>query len=363
MTLDERVSDFIGHVYEGAHDAAEWDRVAADLLTLTDTQFLFISIVDPAGSAFVSAKFHGRFAPRMEQGGAEYLEGMYLSDSTLKFMAAHPAARFCDSRAAFPAAVYLDQPHVRWNNDRFGSTHWLIGFTEPRGGLTFAVSIHPAAADGPMSPRQDRLFKMLFNHMEAAIRLAARPPMLDGETDAVLLLDRRGAVQRMSSAAAAIIAERDGLVLNGRDLEAADRAGTDRLRGAIKSALDALVTGSAGGAVRLSRPSGKADWLVTITPMVRRASPAAALGSHAVARVTCAGDRTRLSPLATALFGLTPREAEVADLIVQGHSLQSLSGTLAISPHTAKVHLHALFAKTGASRQAELVRLLLSHCA
>lgn len=60
------------------------------------------------------------------------------------------------------------------------------------------------------------------------------------------------------------------------------------------------------------------------------------------------------------LSAVTAREKEVAHLLLDGHSVESLSASLGISRNTARVHLQSLFRKTGTARQIDLVRLLLA---
>jgi two-component system, NarL family, nitrate/nitrite response regulator NarL len=52
---------------------------------------------------------------------------------------------------------------------------------------------------------------------------------------------------------------------------------------------------------------------------------------------------------------LTPREAEVLTLVGQGMSNKEVARALAISVHTVKFHLEALFAKLDATSRAEAV--------
>ena len=59
------------------------------------------------------------------------------------------------------------------------------------------------------------------------------------------------------------------------------------------------------------------------------------------------------------LFKLTEREAQVASLLLNGHSPSSAARCLEISENTAKVHLQAIYRKTQTNRQSELVKLLL----
>lgn len=63
------------------------------------------------------------------------------------------------------------------------------------------------------------------------------------------------------------------------------------------------------------------------------------------------------------LFSLTPAEANVAILLSRGLSLTEVAEAQNISPHTARAQLKSIFAKTGATRQAELVRMVIKSVA
>jgi DNA-binding CsgD family transcriptional regulator len=60
------------------------------------------------------------------------------------------------------------------------------------------------------------------------------------------------------------------------------------------------------------------------------------------------------------LFGLTRAEASIAAELANGKSLYEIADLLEISRHTARNHLKRIFEKTGARRQADVVRLVLS---
>jgi DNA-binding CsgD family transcriptional regulator len=59
-------------------------------------------------------------------------------------------------------------------------------------------------------------------------------------------------------------------------------------------------------------------------------------------------------------LGLTPAEAAFAVEFANGHRLQTCADRLGISTSTAKTHLKHIFEKTGACRQADLMRLILT---
>jgi DNA-binding CsgD family transcriptional regulator len=62
--------------------------------------------------------------------------------------------------------------------------------------------------------------------------------------------------------------------------------------------------------------------------------------------------------LLTHLFGLSPAEARLASIIAGGIDLRTAAEDLGVKRDTARNQLKAIFAKTGAHRQSELVELL-----
>jgi DNA-binding CsgD family transcriptional regulator len=58
-------------------------------------------------------------------------------------------------------------------------------------------------------------------------------------------------------------------------------------------------------------------------------------------------------------IGLSPRQAQVALLILKGHSSLSIGLKLGLSPQTVKVFRKQLYARCGISSQGELFALML----
>lgn len=78
--------------------------------------------------------------------------------------------------------------------------------------------------------------------------------------------------------------------------------------------------------------------LLFVTPVTRQAAPQA--------------------ELIEALFDLTPTEARIAGELVTGKSVAEIARVQHITANAVRMHLKSIFAKTGVSRQAELVSLL-----
>lgn len=226
MSLDERISGFIARIYQNADDWTAFDSVARELMSLTQGHLLLVATADLRRQEYTSSRFYGPENTAFAQGVQEFAEGQYASDPTLAWVGAHPEARFCDSRIAVAQADYLDHPHIKWNKSRFGSTHWVIGYSGADDGLSFGMSLHPHAAIGPPRPSDARLFRMLFNHMDTAVRLAARPPDPSCTTEAIIFLNRGGEVLFVSDGAKSLLGRGGPLALEGRRLRAKCTADT-----------------------------------------------------------------------------------------------------------------------------------------
>ena len=65
-----------------------------------------------------------------------------------------------------------------------------------------------------------------------------------------------------------------------------------------------------------------------------------------------------VAPLLMRAWSFTPREREVARLVIDGLSSQNIARALFISVHTVRDHLKAIFRKTGVTRRQDLVATL-----
>ena len=83
--------------------------------------------------------------------------------------------------------------------------------------------------------------------------------------------------------------------------------------------------------------------------------------SGTVGVIIAPASREQLAPLAAAVYGLTPREQQVADLILKGQATHRMALRLGISPYTAQEHLRHIFAKVGVASRGELVAALLGE--
>lgn len=361
MALDENISGLIGRIYEGALDGDKWAAAIDEALQRTGSRMALMAVVDTRKHAYATTSYHGRLESRFADTAREYEQGIFLIDPSFDFVIANPTARFFDTAVHIEKATYLDDPYVRWSIARVPSSHWIAGFTPEDDGFTFAASFHSATLLEPHAEQNNRLFRMLFEHMERARRLAVRPPGLELADGAMVLLDARGSVQTINAAAERIIAAEPALSLHDRTLRPAAPAERKRWDGLVRSALTPLSHGGAGGAMALPRARGGRPLLITIDPLPAQAGLLSGRGARAMIRIV---DPDTRPPRAVqerwmALFDLTPAEAKLAGALLDADcNLRLAADRCGVAYATARSQLASIFRKTDTHSQPELVRLL-----
>ncbi|MCB1732284.1 MAG: helix-turn-helix transcriptional regulator, partial [Halieaceae bacterium] len=178
--------------------------------------------------------------------------------------------------------------------------------------------------------------------------------------------DDKGRVLNTNALASALLKDAGGLSLRGGQLQLASRDANQALQEALASVLRAQQTGQASvvRALRVTRPQGRPPLGLVIKPVPGPAGVEGQVGPRAAVFISDPLQRDSASQqILGELFALSPAEANVAILLARGLSLSEVSEAQNISPHTARAQLKSIFAKTGVSRQAELVRMVIKSVA
>jgi DNA-binding CsgD family transcriptional regulator len=323
-----------------------------------------VSAVDLGTRGYSTARIHGPDDARFLDGIRDYDIDLYRIDPMLQFALRVPDAGYVTLQMAIAhtGVNHVDHPYVRWSADVLGTGNSMVRYTRPDDDLILGVSLHPSAVRSSHSENDVRLFAMLFEHIERAMRLAARPPDFSSTEDARLLVDARGRIRVASEAARTLLAAADGLsILDGR-LVAARRQDGMRIDKLIQSALGAIIDGGAGGGIVVPRPSGKRGWILTVSPLLNPPSPFEAFRPSVLIRIVepeATSTRPREHRIWATTFGLTPTEIRLTDALLSGDiDLRQAADRLGIAYGTARVHLSHVFDKVGVNSQAQLACLL-----
>ncbi len=251
-----------------------------------------------------------------------------------------------------------------------------VDTTEP-GGMIARLRLSRRKNEKRFAERQRQLLEALTPHLKRAIELYAKLNRTTSERDvyagavnqlsvASLILDEQGRLLSANPVGQALLDQGEGLALKDDHLFIEGRDNNQALQEALTTITRAQQQGetSVVRALRVPRPAGRADLGLVVRPVPTsqwsegQASPSAAVFiSDPDLQESTSGQ------ILGELFELTPAEANLATLLARGLSLAEVSSAQGISQHTARAQLKSIFAKTGVSRQAELVRLVLKSVA
>ena len=214
-----------------------------------------------------------------------------------------------------------------------------------------------------LKPDIKRAFKLHSDLAASGDRSASLQSILDSLTLGVVLLSPKGHVVTSNPAAKRLLAGNGGLLAGRFGLRAERADESARLQQLIARAT--ATSAGAGlepaGFLTISRRNG--------SPLQLMVSPVRgfdAYQTHPVRAIVFVSDPAprvrRVRPthdILMALFRLTPAECRLAMLLADGHSPTAIAQMVGVSRNTLKSQLSSIYRKTGTSRQAQLVRLLL----
>jgi len=199
------------------------------------------------------------------------------------------------------------------------------------------------------------------DHRNPELVAAAFSGLLDQLPLGTALGDPAGRLLWWNRYASELFDARDGLWLEAGSLRTSLPEEGERVSALIRhAAAPRAILPPGQGAMSITRPSLRRSYAVLVSPVARTMEGS----GQALAAVLITDPERDLSADAHERlgrqFGLTPAEARVAALLLQGRSVETAADHLAVSVATARTHVRSLLQKTGAARQSELVRILLT---
>ena len=364
----EDVSASIVEIYGTVVDQSTWSNALDGVRRLLGGAGAVAFTVDHQSKAITWWNSIG-----METDGSEYGQRLHRINPRAQLTMKEPPGTLCwDYRVI--AENEMDGHEFYDGINRPGQVRYFIGACGLEyDGISLFTSVERTKRQGHVSEEDISLYGQVVPHIANAYRLAGEVAVLKTEAglfhlldqsrgEGVVLLDSSARIVQTNAEAERVIASNDGLTVAGGVLKAWKAADNRTLCQLISMALETASGGgfSGGGKLSLPRQSGALPYLLRIipwpiAPTTHGPRPQVAI----LLRDPEQNAGARASSL-MAYFGLTRREADLADLLACGDSLQSASEAICISHNTARVHLHRIFAKTGVSSQKDLLRLILS---
>lgn len=363
----EEFSALVGDIHDAGSDGTMWPGVLERIARMLGGRMTTVWLQDASGRV-IDWRQVGE-----ERGVGAYFDYYWQKDALLPAVMAAPVATVLSSGMVSPPAersrseFWADFARP---NDLGDCLHVRL-FDEPAASGFLAVG---SSLDSDMFGAEAiRLAGLLEPHLSRALRTQTRfaalgvvgsaaLDVLARLSHAILIVDGAMRVLHANAAAERLLSSSDvlGLSVSGRHLTARASRDASALRQLVFQATGGRAAGLAGGGLLpIERPSGGP---VVLAVMPLRADHPWNPGRDRAALVLI-GDPERRAPASLeaslhALYGLTPMEAAVAARVGQAETLAAAAEALGVKLSTLRSHLLRAFAKTGTSRQAELVRLV-----
>src|SRR5262245_30794416 len=369
MQAADQVSSLLRNIYDGALDAARWANILCEARDFVG-----------GSAAVLYSKDMTRKSANIfyDDGGIDphYMQ-LYL-DQYVKFDPTSAAEFFVEvgqptaTADLIPYDEFLQTRHYQeWARPQGLVDHLRVALEKSATSITF-FGVFRHQRDGLVDDDMRERMRLIAPHVRRAVLIgsaierksaeaAAFADTLDGIRAGLFLVDACGRMVHANASGRAML-EKRCVLRAGSGKVAAIEADADRELSQVVATAgggDAAV-GVKGIAVPLAARDGE-RYVAHVLPLTAGERRRAGAGYAAVAALfvhKAALDAPSPPESIARLYKLTPTELRVLLAIVQIGGVPEVAEALGIGEATVKTHLHRVFAKTGTSRQSDLVKLV-----
>lgn len=368
MDNPEQLSELIGAIYEAALDPGSWPKALEGIAGFTNGVAAMLMWKDaalPAGGQYYSwnadpvftASYFGEYIKLDPANGIH--QKLPVGDLTA-------FTSIIDFESLVKTRFYKEwmQPQGYVDNAFVNLDRSAWSFA------SFAVVRHERAGlvDAQMLARMSLLLPhvrraVLIGKLFDAWSISAESLIktLDALSAGVFLVDGRGRMVRHNLVAEAMLASGDVVcAVNGHLAPADQSASRAFAEFAGAAGLSDTLIGGRGVSLSLAGLDGS-SYVAHLLPLGSQQRHQMFDTPKAMAAIFIRKaeiDTPSGVDLLANRFHLTPRETDVLQGLMKVGGVADIAGFLGISERTVKAHLHNMFAKTGLSRQADLVKLV-----
>lgn len=304
----------------------------------------------------------------------EYFHTYYPSDERIPRLRQLP-----DSRLVLVKDLYKDEElksslaYNEWVHRRGNQNSLNVRMDGP-GGTRIIWSLAGRVGSDAWEPAAIDTIQSLLPHVRQFVRVrqalggskalgASVIELLDHSGIGAILLDRRGRVVERNDQAGALL--QFGQILSDRDgfLSAWLPADNARLQSLLSRALPSFGKEgqTAGGSMAVRRSPGTPNLVLHVHPLHEGGLLFGSVPVMALVLVVDPTSRPRLNAgLVAEVLNLSVAESQVAVMLAEGRTMRDIAAATGRQASTVKVLLRRAYRKNGISRQADLVRLVLS---
>lgn len=373
MQDNEQLLELIDRTYRAVSDRKLWQDVAVGLSELFGDAAIWLAIQTP-GTTPPSSVFRvmlpDEFAGVPDRWSALIESRIWNVGSELR----ERFVRMSDFSAAPPQALVEEF----YRPQGLAPESPIMHVTAPEQAMLSSLIVAfrreggPAVTEAQLA-QADRLVPHLARAIEIHGRLGdsehskiALHEVIDRIPIGVVIVDGRRQPVITNRMADRLATDGDGFAIDDDGPRCLNLATTKKLRQLIDSAVRPEPGNEirGGGFTALERMSGRRPYPVLITPILGRAEHSSIADAAALIFISDPEIRdVSIIDVLREVYGLTPAESELAEILARGTSLEDAAKARHVSLNTARSQLRQIFAKTETNRQGELLQLLLSGVA
>ena len=373
VLMQDAVERILASVYDAMLDDTRWPVASAlidEACGLTANGLMVREgPKDDVRALFVGAYCGGQRREDLER---EYLEDYHPTDERVPRFRQLPDSRLVHIKDLYTAEELRTSPTYNEMLRRAGMQDSLnVRLDGPNGShISWGVG-DPVGSDG-WGSSQIMMVTELLPHIrqfvrvrQALVRAEARnttvTALLDNRRIGVIHLDRRGRILAANDHARSILRHGDGLSDRAGMLRARATADQVRLQRLVGAALPASGPVAVSGSMLLRRSPVLPPFVVHVKPVGVPQPDYGARHVAAVMLIAEPGRQHRVNPdLVARTLELTPGETQVAVWLAEGKSVRDMAEATGRTERAIYWHLQQIYQKHSISRQADLMRLVLS---
>ena len=373
MSSEDIFKRIVASLYDATLDDRHWPATSAlidEACGLTGNALMVgEGPKDDIRALFVGLYYRGQRREDLER---EYLETYHPVDERVPRVRQLPDGRLVHATDLYTPEELKSSPTYNEALLRGRHQNGLLVRLDGTAGshMTWALG-DPLAPDG-WGSSQIAIVKRLLPQIrqfvrvrQALVRAAAQSTtataLLDNPRIAVIQLDRRGRILAANDRALAILRDSGGVSDRDGMLRADEPADELRLGRLLAAALPTSGAVAVGGSMLLGRPSVEPPFVMHVRPVPVPQPDYGARHVAALVLIVEPGHQHRVDPgLVATTLGLTSAESQVAVWLAEGRSVGEMAAATGRTKGAVYWHLKQIYQKLPVSRQADLVRLVLS---
>lgn len=366
----ETYDALVSAIYDAAQDPALWNEFLSRLAQAFSGHGAAIRLLDTHSYYPSFSAVHGYDKAFTE----EYANHYYQTDVTIQLL-----EQADQGTVTARSAQLLDKDyyHTEYYQD-FGR-HWKIndlmgGYFIKAQDCIARIGVHRPVGAPVFSDEDKYLMSLLMPHLHRAFHISRHIQSIKAQREAsnnafdhipfgVVLVDDSGRPIVVNQRAENMGREGGGIRISSSGISTGSSQTTQTLRHLIRQATQRQEgKACSGGALSVERASSTQPLSIMVAPLNAEQPQFGCDGENAAAIVFISDplQEQNVSPeILSILYGLTKAEARLAKELAMGKTLDEISDMFQLSKHTLRAQLKTTFSKTGVSRQAELVRLVL----